>query len=80
MAQRNIDVLSAEKKVDGRLDDLQTNGLRASAESQVDERPRENVHEKRRGKGETQRIQKHHRGFQSKMSFNLQNETKDDQQ
>ena len=55
MAQRNIDVLSAEKKVDGRLDDLQTNGLRASAESQVDERPRENVHEKRRGKGETQR-------------------------
>jgi len=51
-------------------------------------RPREyvhtrmDVHENRRGKGETQRgmILKYHRGFQSKMSFNLQNETKADQQ
>ena len=37
MAQRNIDVLSTEKKVGGRLDDLQTNGLRVLAGSQVEE-------------------------------------------
>ena len=40
VVQRNIDVLSTEKKVGGRLDDLQTNGLdglRVLAGSQVEE-------------------------------------------
>jgi hypothetical protein len=80
-AQRNIDV-SQQKKVDGRLDDLQTNGLDGLRElpgSQVgrgrnDVHTRMDVHENRRGKGETQRgrFTGHYQRIDSKMSFNLQ--------
>ena len=52
VAQRNIDVLSAEKEVDGRLDDLQTNGLdglRATIKKQKNKNKIETVKSKEFG-------------------------------